>query len=960
MSSERWEELDRIFTEAKDLSVDRRVRFVAEACGTDEALRAEALGLLAAADASGDFLTRPALDRLAQTWSSEGCRLRPDDRIGPYRILRLLGSGGAGEVWRARDERLSRDVAIKILLPHLSSDSARVRLFAGEARAASALNHANVLTVHDVGEHEGLPYLVSECLEGQSLRQRLGTGPLPVAQAVAVVLAVARGLLAAHAHGIVHCDIKPENTFLRSDGGVKILDFGLATLQQSLEGPPPGAGHSMSGLLVAGTAGYMAPEQLRGEHVDARADLFALGVMLYEILTGEHPFRRGSTFETLHAVLTAKPTAINAEVPPELAGIVMRLLEKAPAARYASALELIVAVEQFVVTEPATVAGLAPRIASTPAGEALAVAEAVARRRWWTWAAAAAMGLAVIGVAAWHSERPLSTVWHGPTRLNVEIPPSVRLSTRTDTEALIALSPDGRRLVYQDAKGLFLRSLDSLQARLIPGTEHGSHPFFSPDGRWIGFAAGGRLQRVSVAGGAPRSITEAPQARGASWGEDGTIVYAPTPRSGLWRVPVEGGTPTKVTGPNADEDNHRWPQILPDGRTVLFTVQLPSGRGDESRIDVISLETGRQKTIVRGGTYGRYLPTGHIVFASRGAIFAAPFDLDALALSGPPVSALEDVRMGYDSTGVAQLDFASTGTAVYVAPHARLRRSRLWWVDRRGLTTPVPGPHPGIRSSLALSPKGSRLIAEVTDGSGVNLWLHDLRRQTWMPLTSDKDCFSPVWSPGGDRFAFTSNREGPLNLFWMPTEGGTAQRLTRNADWQHPTDWSGDGQVVFFHEQGPDSQWDIWEVPIGGQPRPLLRTRSSEGASSLSKDGRWLAYASDESGRQEVYVRRYRGADQKWLLSTEGGSHPRWSRDGRSLFYEAEPNTIMVVPIGNGPQFAPGSPTVAFKRDRAFAWDVAADGRVMIAEGAEAEPERLQIVVIPDWFDELKEKLRRR
>jgi serine/threonine protein kinase len=389
MSTARWEDVERIFVEARQLPADARAEFIARACGADDALRSEALSLLKADAASGEFMKCPALDRLAQAMASEGWSLRGGESIGPYTILELLGSGGAGEVWRARDERIGRDVAIKVLLPHFASDADRLGRFAEEARTAGALNHSNILTVYDVGEHHGIPYLVSECLEGRSLRQRLDAGSVSMSETLTIALGIARGLAAAHAGTIVHRDLKPENVFLRSDGGVKILDFGLAKLR--LEGVPSGGSRTMTGVIV-GTAGYMAPEQVKGENVDARADLFSLGVMLYEMLAGEHPFRRESTFETLHAVLTVEPPdvpSLNPRLPAALDRIVMRLLEKPPGARFQTALDVIWALEQV---DPERTS-----VRKIPAGSSTST-------RWWAsrrlmWLSALAVSILVLGAA---------------------------------------------------------------------------------------------------------------------------------------------------------------------------------------------------------------------------------------------------------------------------------------------------------------------------------------------------------------------------------------------------------------------------------------------------------------------------------------------------------------------------------------------------------------------------------
>ena len=534
-------------------------------CGNDEALRGEALCLLSAEDAAGDFLARPALDRLAQSVAADGWNLQPGERLGAYTILRLLGAGGAGEVWRARDERLGRDVAIKVLLPHFSGDAERLRRFADEARTAGALNHSNILTVYDVGEHRGTPFLVSECLEGESLRQRLGAGPLRTTDAVGVTIGIARGLAAAHARQIVHRDLKPENTFIRSDGVVKILDFGLAKLQMSLEGVPADASRTLTGVIV-GTAGYMAPEQIRGEHVDARADLFALGVMLYEMLAGRHPFRRSSTFETLHAVLTVDPPdvpSLNPDVPATLGRIVMRLIEKAPEARFQSALDLVWALEQAAAPVPAS------------------PGHAAGSSRWWrsrpsVWLGAAALSTLAL-VSGWSLFSPASREAREPelTRFTWPLPPGVGLGSAP------VVSPDSRHIAFvgNDDSGsrLYVRDRGSAAPVTIPGTESAQHPFWSPDSASLGFFARGRLMKVAWKGGAPVPLAD--EARfpfGGTWSPSGTIVFAPDViMAGLRRVGSGGGTAGQATllDISLGDTSHSWPVFLPDGVHYLYFVR---------------------------------------------------------------------------------------------------------------------------------------------------------------------------------------------------------------------------------------------------------------------------------------------------------------------------------------------------------------------------------------------------
>ena len=566
MSTERWQRLEAIFADARQYPIDARADRVSRACVGDETLRNELLRLLEADDVSETFLAAPALDQLAQTVAREGWSLRPGDRIGAYTILRRLGSGGAGEVWRASDERLNRDVAIKILLPHFTSDRERLRGFADEARTASALNHSNILTVYDIGEHEGVPFLVSECLEGQNVRQRLEQGPVSVGEAVSVALGIARGLAAAHARGIVHRDLKPENTFIRSDGVVKILDFGLATLQSSLEGRDSNS-HTMTGIIV-GTAGYMAPEQVRGGQIDPRTDLFALGTMLYELLAGRHPFRRSSTFETLHAVLSVDPPdwpPADRHVPRPLVQIVMRLLAKAPEARFQSALDLIWALDQA-----ATVAETVPTATSKASGQ-----NPSWRSRRGAWIMAPVF-TALLLVCAWWL---LPQAPHEPgaprlTQFTLPLPDGVSLHSAP------IVSPDSQHIVFVggNANGnrLFVHTLNAREPHAIRGTEGAKQPFWAPDSKAVGFFAGGRLMKVAWPGGAPMRVADALFALGGAWNRAGVMLYAPDiVLSGLRRVSADGGRtePTTVLDVSRGDNTHSWPAFLPDGNRFLYFVR---------------------------------------------------------------------------------------------------------------------------------------------------------------------------------------------------------------------------------------------------------------------------------------------------------------------------------------------------------------------------------------------------
>jgi serine/threonine-protein kinase len=852
-----------------------------------------------------------------------------------------------GEVWRARDTRLGREVAIKVLPEAFATDASRLSRFEREARLLATLNHPGIATVHGFEQVDGVSMLVQELVEGPTLAERLRRGALPVREALELAGRIAEALEAAHEKGIVHRDLKPSNVKLTADRRVKVLDFGLAKAlageassgdvsKLPTDTSPTGAG------VILGTAPYMSPEQARGERVDHRTDVWAFGCVLYEMLTGKRAFPGATGTDVLAAIVEREPDwpALPETVPAQACSMLRRCLQKDRARRLHAMTDARLEIEE----------------ALTGAGS-----QAAAGPAWSRWSARRAW-LVILGVLAaagtsWLWTRSPRPGQHAPTRLNIDVAASTQLPIHNPTTP-IAISPDGRQLAYQAAgQGLYVRALDQARARRIPGTESASQPFFSPDGQWLGCVADGKLLRVPLGGGSPRVIAEAPQLRGASWADDGTIVYTPHTLSGLFRVSSEGGAPSKLTEPDpSQETSHRWPQVLPGGHAVLFTIHPPSGRIDESRIAALSLKTGDRKILVQGGIYGRYVPTGHLVFASGGSMFAAPFDVGKLELIGPAAAVLDDVRMHWGS-GAAHFDFSRAGTAMYVTPQNPLATAALQWVDRKGDAAPVTSTRRAFRAA-ALSPDGRRLAVQVQEPNGMDLWLLDIARQAWSRLTFAKDNGDPVWSPDGTRIAFTSNRDGPYNLYLIAADGGGVERLTTSASWQFPSSWSPDGRVLLFGNSHPE--WDIWEVPVdgGSRPRPLVVAPQVQGGARFSPDGRWLAYESDESGRTEVYVRAHGRSDRRWTISTEGGSAPLWSHMGREIVYK-NGTKILAVPVATTPRFKAGVPAVLFDRGkRVQGYDVTPDGqRFVIAEDAETEPERLQIVFIPDWFQELKAKV---
>ncbi len=904
-------------------------------------------------------------------------------QLGLYEVLGHLGSGGMGDVYRARDPRFGRDVAIKLIKERLA-DEVRLRRFQHEAKAAGAINHPNVLTAHDIGEYEGRPYLVTELLEGRSFRELFGARALPISLVTEYAIQIASGLAAAHAKRIVHRDLKPENLLLTEDGVVKILDFGPAKVLRDDEVPDLDQGTLTAGFetepgRLLGTVGYMAPEQLRGGEVDRRADIFAFGVVLYEMLADRRPFESDTLADTLAAVLNKDPPRLEpGSAPPALAHIVERCLQKRPEDRFDSARDLVIALEigsasgsgtgdfdrEAGLTPPPTSVLRIPSLMGTLLGRG--------RGRWWL--ALGGPAALVVGLGLWTRAARSSRATHAPSRLNVGIPRADRIGGSRSLPHL-GFSPDGSRLasraLVDGTWGLYVRPLDRLEAVRVPDSEQAASPFFSPDGRWLGFvdAATNTLKKVAVDGGVPIALCDAPSLRGASWGGDGFILFAPESSGGLWRVSADGGTPKELTRPLAErgEKSHRWPDILPGGRSALFTVGSPSGRQDEDGIALLSLEIGEWRMLLQGGSFPRYVDTGHIIYARNGSLLAVPFDLDRLEVAGAAVPVLDDVWMDSLGTGAAQFSVARSGALAYIGESAGVPQRSLVWVDREGHAEPVTEERRGFWVPR-LSPLGGQVAVSVLESLNGDVWLYDLSRHTKTRLTFGKNDYDFVWTPDGRNVVFSSNREGAYSLFRRPVDGsGGVERLTRSSERQFPTSVSPDGRFLAYVQQAADTVWDVWLLPLDGDPEPQLvvETRFLEVGGAFSADGAWLAYVSQESGREEIYVRPHPGPGRRWQTSTDGGREPLWSPAGSELFYR-EGDKVIAVPVRTTPTFHAGSPRVLFE-GRYFqnlvgppAYDVTRDGQrfLMVQEPPEeAAPEDRQIVYVPDFFAELKGKM---
>src|SRR5262245_7831758 len=653
--------------------------------------------------------------------------LGPGTRLGPYEIVAPIGAGGMGEVYKARDPRLGRDVAIKVLPATLSADAERLQRFEQEARAAAALNHSNSLGVHDLGQHDGAPYIVSELLEGETLRERLSGGALPVRKAVEYAIQICHGLAAAHDEGIVHRDLKPENIFLTSDGRVKILDFGLAKLAQAepalatvsaLPTTPP---HTLPGLVL-GTIGYMSPEQVRGLVADHRSDIFAFGATLYEMLSGKRAFSGDTAMDAMTAILKEDPADIppaERPIPPALVRVVERCLEKSPAGRFQTATDLAFALENAGQSSTSTTVSTA------------VTGVRVLRPSWLLVLTAALVAAVATGVTVWVMSGGRSNASpQPPIRFAIDPPPGISFGQSGQIgRPIVALSPDGSLLAYTPGgrpnSWLSLRRLDQLADRRIDGTEGAYAPFFSPDGQWIGFfTADGKLKKMSVNGGTVATIADTTAGVGATWAADDTIIFAPSFNTGLFRVSAAGGRPQPWTSVDRakKESSHGWPQMLPDGDTVIFTIEDASKPFDDARIVAQSIRTGERRLLIDGGSFGRYVPTGHLLYARSNALFAVRFDLRRLSVTGPPVEVMSGVAFDLGA-GSSQFATSETGRLAFLPVVVDQKpRTRILRVDRRGTPAPMVDEAPYFPSEIRLSPGGRQLAMRVT-ASNDDIWL---------------------------------------------------------------------------------------------------------------------------------------------------------------------------------------------------------------------------------------------
>ena len=888
--------------------------------------------------------------------------LEAGTRLGHYEVVSSLGAGGMGEVYRAKDTKLGREVAIKLLLEEVSADPERLARFEREARVLASLNHPNIATLHGFEKEGDTSFLVMELVEGETLADRIKRGAIPVDEALPLFIQIAEGLEAAHTKGVIHRDLKPANIKLGNDEEVKILDFGLAKalVDEADAADDPAMSQSPTLTLAAtrrgeilGTAAYMSPEQASGKVVDRRTDVWALGVCLYEALTGRRVFQGEGAPETLAKVLESAPdfAVLPPATPVALRRLLRRCLEKDKRQRIQHVGDVRIELGEALANPEAEGEGQGtepPRRAPPVAFLLVAMASA-----------------AVSALAVWIFVSPRGGAAPDATRLSINLAAGQYLvephSQEPGRYPPIAASPDGRHLVYAatNAAGtpqLYLRALGGFEVRELPGTENAELPFFSPGGDWVGFWANDSVYKVPTGGGAPIKLADVRLgARGACWTLDDTLILGGVNR-GLLRLGADGGTPEEIISTNVarGEEYHAWPSLLPNQEHLLFTAVT----AESSNLAWLSL-TSADWDLIEGtqdATQAQYLDSGHLVFLRKGAVYAVPFDLKELSLSGEPKLVLDGVlTKSLAGHQIAYFAVARGGTLMYVPGGPWSPRNKIVSVDRDGNASPLVAETGVFGYGVSISPEGTRLA--VTNGVTGNgkIWVHDLTRGTRTRLSSEEtsDIF-PVWGADGRKVFFASYKSGSFNLYETPADGsGPHVPLLTVPFGQNPTSVSRDGQHLAFLERNLESGHDIHLLSLHDDPKaaPFRATPASERDPAISPDGRYLAYSSNDSGRYEVYVESMAGDEGRTTVSSEGGRWPHWSHAGDELFYLSG-STMMAVDVEIEPTFQPGSPKPLFEGTYDEWYDVAPDGSFVMLTRQLAKLAEIQVVL--NWSEELK------
>jgi serine/threonine-protein kinase len=873
-----------------------------------------------------------------------------------------------GEVYLAEDSNLKRQVAIKVLPQIFALDKGRLARFEREARLLASLNHPNVAIIHGLEKSDDQQFLVMELIEGETLHEKLRKGPLNFKDTLVICKQIAEGLESAHEKGIIHRDLKPANVKITPEGKVKILDFGIAKVfqDQSDESDPITDEMTRPGLVI-GTAPYMSPEQAKGERIDKRTDIWAFGCILYQCLTGKRAFKGDTTSEMLASILKDELDwkDIPSTTPSYIRTLIDRCLQRDPMHRLRdigdARIEIEDALSKPSEIEPSSQAAPSFSRKAIPLLPLLLIAVTV-----------------ITALLVWILKpAPSRTVLRALIELQEEQVLAGENYLGRPARAAMALSPDGKNMVYcainenpenADNPILFLRALDRTEAAPIPGTEGGIGPFFSPDGKWLGFWADNELKKIPLNGGNPITICNTETYYGASWGTKDTIIFAKY-RGGLWKVPAAGGSPELLTTAEQEkgEFTHRLPHILPGEKAVLFTV-MPYYYGVDSHIEVLSLENEERKILLEEGADARFTGIGHLIFAREGTLMAVPFDPRKLEVGEPVVPVIDNVmhalnaRFGPGNSGIAQYSFSKSGDLLYIPGTIYPEpENSLIWFDRKGQPQPLTN-EKGDYYGPRISPDGQR-VAHYTVGRERNIWVLDISRGTTQKLTFEGQASRVIWAPDGKSLTFGLAKFGPENIYMQPWDGSAEmERLTSGENDERPQSWSPDGKHLAFVERHPTEGHNIWIFHMEDrQIRPFLKTDFTETCPEFSPDGRWLAYVSNESGRDEVYVGPFPGPGGKILISNNGGSSVAWAPDGRELFYHDLSGTkLMAVEIKTEPQFTAGKPRLLFEADKMVrtamrSYDVSRDGQrfLMQEDYEEKTTSAKQIKLVLNWFEEL-------
>ena len=894
--------------------------------------------------------------------------------VAHYKILDKLGEGGMGEVWRAEDTKLGRQVAIKLLPDIFTADAERLARFEREARVLAAFEHPRIASIYGLEDFDGRKLLVMQVAEGETLAERIDAGPVPIEQALKISLQIAEALEAAHDKGIIHRDLKPANIKLSADGRVTVLDFGLAKALESI-GSTSGSGPQSLSLsptvtaemtgkgVLLGTAAYMSPEQARGESADRRADIWAFGVVLMEMLTGKRVYAGKTLSDTLAGVLAREPEwdDLPNATPAPVRRLLERCLDKEAGQRLQAIGEARIAIESYL---------------KNPVADAATDASTAGTARWkrlLPWAAAGAASLALIASPFVFESRGDNA--DQTMRLEVAVsddPLFVSLGSS------VALSPDGTKMVYvadgETERSMSVRSLDQLKGTPIVSGASADvpyHPFFSPDGQWIGFVTPTELKKVPITGGTPIKLSKVNRSRGASWGPDGTIVISPERGSGLFTVPAAGGELQPLTTVDTEngETAHRWPQVVPGGSVIFTTLlQLGSDSADEGVIESVSLATGERKVLHRGGSYGRWVPSGHLVYVRENTLFGMPFDIKKMEATGSPAPIVQGVTSS-DASGGAQISFSNTGTLAYVSGEIGVPEYPIKKMDRNGVVSML-WEEPGTYANPQISPDGRRLSMTVLRDGNWDVWIYDLERKVATRLTFyDGYDGDQVWSPDGQYITFTSDRDGRENPYRKRADGsGEAERLAEIDYDFWASSWTPDGKWILGEIQ--NDTFDIVAVPADGSGEAVeyLATEFFDRFPAISPDGKWVAYMADESGRSEIYVRPFPFAAGKWQVSDGGGTWPSWSPDGSELIYRDEDGLMSAPVTTQDGSFKSGRPKplasgglstnqggIAVGGSIFSDYDIMPDGQsFIILQGGEGVGSQNNVTLVTNWFDVLR------